>query len=358
MSGRWMVTPGSLPAWSAPQPQSLQRRRREAGSPRPAGAYGRSVPETPTAAPSATAIGGSALPYGVMMRVDDQVAVAVRRPDQQVVVETFPVPPVVLSGSRIARLPFLRALLALRTSSVTGRRALSVMTRLLTGSSDSPPIGPLGQALALVVLGVGLVAQVALFRLAPLVLAKEMGLSGAPFILAEAAIRLTLLIGSLRLIALTPQARRLLAYHGAEHMAIAAREAGLPLTVDGARGCSRFHRRCGTSFLVGSSLISVLVYGAALAVTGAFSYPALILTRIVLAPVVSAIALEGQRVVSRGQGALARVLSAPGLATQRLTTAPPRPDELEVACISLEAALASRGEGATAKRAGGEPAAG
>lgn len=289
-------------------------------------------------------VGGNALPFGVMMRRGNRVAVAVRRLDDEIAVKAFDAPAPFFSRWRIARWPGIRALVALRASTATGRRAFDVMTRLMEPAGDEDGGRQISTRTAVLAAAagavVGFILQFVIFRLGPLVLAKEAGLTGASFILAEAGLRLAMLLGSLRLLALMPKARRILGYHGAEHMAIAAYEAGEPLEASRAAKQSRFHRRCGTSFLVGSALVSIAVYGAVLAVTGAFSYFALILTRIICTPFVAMISLEGQRLVSRGEGRLARLLSAPGMAAQRLTTADPEPGELEVACVALRAALA------------------
>jgi uncharacterized protein YqhQ len=133
--------------------------------------------------------------------------------------------------------------------------------------------------------------------------------------------------------------RRILSYHGAEHQAIAALEAGAPLTAAAAAGFTRFHPRCGTSFLVVSAVVSVGVYGVVLWATGNFSYLALITTRILLAPVVTAIAFEFQRQAARLSDGPWRFLSAPGMWAQHLTTRPPGIDELEVAVAALREAL-------------------
>jgi uncharacterized protein YqhQ len=200
-------------------------------------------------------------------------------------------------------------------------------------------LGPLGKAL--VVLGAifGAVVQIAAFRIGPIVIAKEAGLEGAWFILADAALRLGLLLLTLRLVALIPPFRRILAYHGAEHQAIAAHEAGHPISAAAAAGFSRFHPRCGTSFLVVSGVVSIAVYGGVLAATGVFTYPALIATRLIGGPIVTAIAFELQRQAAmRAQGRW-RFLSWPGMLAQRVTTAKPEQAELEVACAALAVAL-------------------
>lgn len=283
------------------------------------------------------------------MRAEDRVGIAVRRADGTVGVDAFNTEAGRLASSRIGRMWGIRALFALRASSETARRALRTMTKLLDEGADVPDDGKkVGQkalsrggviVAATIGAGLGLIVQFGLFRVAPLVLAKEAGLTGAWFLIVEAILRLVLLLGALRLVALMPQSRRLLAYHGAEHKAIAALEGDWPLRPDIVGRFSRFHPRCGTSFLVGSSLLSIPIYGIVLALTGAFSYPALILTRLVCAPFITALALEGQRLVARGDGWFSRLLRLPGLAAQRVTTQEPGEEELEVACAALNAAL-------------------
>ena len=185
----------------------------------------------------------------------------------------------------------------------------------------------------------GVLLQVLAFRVAPIVIAKQAGLTGAAFIVADAAIRLALLLGMLLVLSLLGPFRNILSYHGAEHQAIAAYEAGAPMTAAAAAGFTRFHPRCGTSFLVVSAVVSIGVYGVVLWATGNFSYFALITTRIVLAPVVTAIAFEIQRQAARLSDGRWRFLSAPGMWAQHLTTRPPGAAELEVAVAALREAL-------------------
>jgi uncharacterized protein YqhQ len=293
-------------------------------------------------------VGGSALPGGVMMRTRTRVGVAVRREDDgAIVTEGFDLEP---PSSRWARLPLMRGVWAIRSAITTGQRAMSIGERLRwtevnphphAGEGDEEPegIGVWGKvAIGLGgLIGAGL--QIAAFRIAPIVIAKEAGLTGAAFIVADAAIRLALLLGMLLLLSLFRPFRKILKYHGAEHKAIAAHEAGGPVTSAVAAGFTRFHPRCGTSFLVVSAVVSIAVYGAVLAVTGVFTYPALIATRLIGAPIVTAIAFELQRQAARLADTRWRFLSWPGLWAQRLTTAEPDAEELEVACAALAVAF-------------------
>lgn len=291
-----------------------------------------------------------------MMRTRDRVGVAVRREDTgELVTEGFDVRP---PAGRIWRLPLMRGVVAIRTAVTVGQRAMSIGERLRWQEEPRPGAGAddgreglgwMGKAAvgAGAVAGAGL--QIALFRVGPIVIAKEAGLTGASFIVADAAIRLVLLLAVLKALSLLPPFRKLLSYHGAEHQAIKAHESGGPLTAAAAARFSRFHPRCGTSFLVVSAVVSIAVYGAVLAVTGVFTYTALIATRLIGAPIVTAIAFELQRQAARHSEGRLRFLSWPGMWAQRLTTAPPGPRELEVACAALAVALEPPREPAEAR---------
>jgi uncharacterized protein YqhQ len=289
-------------------------------------------------------VGGNALPGGVMMRTSRRVGVAVRQESTgDIVTEGFDIAP---PSSRWARLPLARGVIAMRVALSTGKEAMMIGDRLrwaeepeeLAPESDEP-LGWWAKSLVVGGAIVGVVLQVLAFRVAPIVIAKQAGLTGAAFIVADAAIRLALLLGLLLGMSMLRPFRRILSYHGAEHQAIAAYEAGAPLTAGAAAGFTRFHPRCGTSFLVVSAVVSVGVYGFVLWITGNFSYLALILTRIILAPVVTAIAFELQRQAARVSGGRWRFLSSPGMWAQHLTTRPPGPEELEVAVAALQEAL-------------------
>ena len=314
------------------------------------------IPRPSEEEPTAT-VGGSALPGGVMMRTRDRVGVAVRREeDGAIVTEAFTVKP---PTGRWTQWPLMRGVVAIRTAVSTGQTAMSIGERLRWEERrPEPEIGPDGEIIegaldadeddtlgfwGKVAIGVGALIgaaiQIGAFRIGPIVIAKEIGLEGAAFIVADAALRLVLLLGMLLVLSLFRPFRKILKYHGAEHQAIAAHEHRAPLTAAAAAGFSRFHPRCGTSFLVVSAMVSIIVYGAVLAITGVFTYPALIATRLLGAPIVTAIAFELQRQAAmRAEGRL-RFLSWPGMWAQRLTTAPPDVPELEVACAALAIAL-------------------
>ncbi len=298
-------------------------------------------PPDPPGPAAASQVGGSALPGGVMMRTATRVGVAVREEESgRIVTEGFDLP---TPRGRWARWPLMRGVVAMRTAVSTGQRAMSVSERLRWGSveegEEPEPLGAAGKALVVAGAVVGAGLQILAFRVGPVVVAKEIGLTGAAFIVADAMIRLALLLGTLLLVSMFRPFRRILAYHGAEHQAIAAHEAGVPLTAGAAAGFSRFHPRCGTSFLVVSALVSIAVYGGVLAVTGVFTYPALIATRLIGAPIVTALTFELQRQAAKLADGPWRFLSSPGMLAQRLTTRRPGHEELEVAVAALHEAL-------------------
>lgn len=305
-----------------------------AGDPVRTGEPGPDAPDEPPT------VGGSALPGGVMMRTRSRVGVAVRSEETgEVLTESFSLPE---PRGPWARLPLARGVYAVRNGVVTAKESLAISERLRWSEEDEDDeavIGPGGKVMIVLgaLLGAGI--QVAAFRIGPVVIAKEAGLTGAAFIVADAMLRLFLLLGLLWVMSKFAPFRKVLSYHGAEHKAIAAHEGGAPLTAAAAAGFTRFHPRCGTSFLVVSALVSIAVYGAVLALTGWFSYLALIATRILGAPVVTAIAFEIQRHAAKNPESIGRFLTAPGMWAQRLTTAEPDHEELEVAVAALDAAL-------------------
>jgi uncharacterized protein YqhQ len=292
-------------------------------------------------------VGGSALPGGVMMRTRSRVGVAVRREeDGAIVTEGFDLQ---APTARWTRWPLMRGVVAIRTAVTTGQRSMAIGERLRweelvrpgeeAEEEEQELLGRWGKVAVVAGALLGAGVQIALFRIGPIVIAKEAGLTGAAFIVADAFLRLALLLAMLKVLSLLRPFKKILRYHGAEHQAIAAHEAGSPLTAAAAAGFSRFHPRCGTSFLVVSAVVSIAIYGAVLAITGVFTYPALIATRLIGAPIVTAVAFELQRQAARLSEGRLRFLSWPGMWAQRLTTAPPDREELEVACAALAVAL-------------------
>ena len=285
----------------------------------------------------AAAYGGQAVIEGVMMRGPVGMAVAVRRADRDISVrlrlQSAP-------GRFPWNVPVLRGLAALADSLVLGTQALLYSAELMAADLDGsqggapPPDGGMTWTLALSgALGIGV------FVVLPTVVAgwlrRVVHSTGAAEVL-EGALRLALLLGYILAITAVGEIRRVLEYHGAEHKALAAMEAGLPLdaALVNAR-CSRFHPRCGTSFL----LFVVLVAGFGYGLLGWQALWVRILLRLALLPLVAGLGYEVLRASARGRGRLAGIVTRPGLWLQHLTTREPDAGQVEVAIAALRAAM-------------------
>ena len=274
---------------------------------------------------------------GVMMRGSQTMAVALRHPEGHIVVETEPLNETLYRGP-ISRIPFLRGLIMLWDALGLGTKALMMSADVAAGEEVSLS-GP--TSWGMVVIGVGM--GVGLFMLLPSFL---IGLV-APYIagewlssLLEGIVRLVLVVGYIWAVGYMPDIRRVFAYHGAEHKTINAYEGGADLSVDGVRPFPTAHTRCGTAFLLTLVVLSVLVFAP-------FRPPTLlwrVLSRLVLLPVISGIAYEFIRLTARfADRPWMRMVTAPNLALQRLTTREPDDGMIEVAIAALKAVLTREG---------------
>jgi uncharacterized protein YqhQ len=289
-------------------------------------------------------VGGQAVLEGVMMRGVSTWAVAVRKPSIEdgddkdsgpVDVQSFPLVSV-LKRHRVLRFPVIRGVVALGESLKIGFKALQ-----LSANAQLPPeeqeelsraqwIGTIVFALAL---------AVGLFFLLPAGLTSVSGFggeSGTLFVLIEKAIRLAVFLGYLWLISRLPDLRRVFEYHGAEHKVISTYEAGLELTPENAQRFSRFHPRCGTSFLLIVMIVSFFV----LVPLGSPEWYILYPSRVLAIPLVAGLAFEVIKWFGRNRSKRwARALMWPGIQLQRLTTREPNFAQLAVAITALQAVL-------------------
>ncbi len=277
---------------------------------------------------AAPRLGGQAVIEGVMMRAGGRWAVAARRPDGRVVTHRDTVPAWALA---LRRVPLARGVVALAATVGLGTRALSWSRNVAEG-------GPPSRRSVIVATLVSVVVFVSVFALAPAAAARRLAGEGPVFAVVEGVARLALFVAYVAAIGRLPGIRRTFEYHGAEHKAIAAQEAGDELTVERVQRYSARHARCGTDFLVLVAVVAVAVF--------AFVSPespwALAASRVLLLPVVAGVAYEILRVSDRPAAARwLAPLTAPGLAVQRLTTRPPADDQVEVALVALRAVLGS-----------------
>lgn len=265
-----------------------------------------------------------------MIRADDRWAVAVRRPDGEIVCERAIVP---AWAGALRRVPVVRGTLALVSTVALGMRALSWSRAASEGDDGRPP----SRAAVLAATLISVSILVALFAVLPALGARVLTDDhGVAFATAEAVLRLMLLVGYIAAIGRLPGIRRTFEYHGAEHQAVAAFEAGARLDLETVRTFSPRHARCGTDFLVLVALVAVFVF----ALVSVDSWWALLASRVLLLPVVAGLAYELLRLSDhKWAHRWLRPLLAPGLAVQRMTTRAPSDDQIEVAIAAVEAAL-------------------
>ncbi|HTR96589.1 MAG TPA: DUF1385 domain-containing protein [Candidatus Acidoferrales bacterium] len=291
-------------------------------------------------------VGGQAVIEGVMMRAPSKIAVVVRRPDGDRATFERRFESITLRV-RALGLPVIRGAVSLFETMFLGVTALNFSADAATREGAAAPEGGAGgssalfgalQGLTLVVsLAFGLFLFVVMpARVAPLI-QRATGFEGRyAFGLVDGALRLVVFVLYLLLLALWKDMARVLGYHGAEHKAIHALEAGVPLTPANVQSFSRFHPRCGTTFLFIVVVVSIVLFTLIGRPTGIGQH----LLRIACMPLIAGIAFEFIRLSGRYYDRpLVRALTWPGMQFQRLTTREPDLEMCAVAIASLERVL-------------------
>ena len=308
-----------------------------------------------------TTIGGQALIEGLMMIGPEKKAMAVRKPDGEIIIEELPMS----KWSGLANVPFFRGSIRLFRQLVTGTGALLKSAEYADdeNTSDKQEDGTVNKKSKLDVFFekhselmlyisaiVGILFSVVLFILLPGLitdLLRSFVFKGADITqrgtslaltAIEGVIRITIFIAYLALASRMKEIKRVWQYHGAEHKTIACYEAREELTVENARKHSRFHPRCGTAFMFTVLIVSIIVF----AFMGWRNRWLNMLLRFVLVPFIAGIAYEIIRWTGRFDNWLTRAVAAPGLWLQRLTTADPDDSMLEVAITAMKAVLPER----------------
>lgn len=286
-----------------------------------------------------TSVGGQALMEGVMMRGPKRLCCAVRRPDGGIEIDIKELPP----KKWYEKVPFVRGVFAMIGSMITGYRCLMYSADIaMQDSEDSEPESKLDKWLdehlgekfqnALMVCAalMGGVAAILLFSVTPTsvvgFVSRFMPLGRWGRVILEAVLKMAIFLAYLALCSRMKEIHRLFEYHGAEHKTIACYEAGEPLTVENIRKYSRFHPRCGTSFLILTLLVSIAVFsvipwtGTALRVV----------YKLLFLPMVMGISYELLKLCGRTDNLLTHIIRAPGLWVQRLTVF--EPDDSMIKC--------------------------
>ena len=289
-------------------------------------------------------IGGQAVLEGVMMRAPRALAIAVRKPNGEIVVKREQAPPL-SERFPIVKLPILRGTVALFTSLVTGIKALNFSANEAieeevdeqgnTKKEELTSWALAGTMTFAFAFGIGL------FFFLPLFLTKLLvpiiGDGNIVFNLVDGVIRVIIFLIYIWGIARMKDIQRVFQYHGAEHKTIFAFENGEELTLDNVKKYSRLHPRCGTSFLLIVMLVSIAVFSL---IPKAWPFVYKALSRVVLLPLIAGISYEFLKWSAKNdQHPLVKLVITPGLALQRLTTREPDDDQLEVAIRSVQEAL-------------------
>ena len=252
-----------------------------------------------------------------------------------------------MARHRLFRLPVIRGVVALGESLAIGFRALAISANYAAQEEgdDGEVSTELSRGSLIFAFAIAIGFAIALFKVTPALITSWLPIEGNGwFVIVEGVVRVTIFILYLCLISLLPDLRRVFQYHGAEHKAINALEAGAELEPERVQRFSLIHPRCGTAFLLWVMVIAIFVFAF-------FGQPAwywLILSRILLLPVIAGIAYELIRFAGRNSGnRVLMTLLAPGLWLQRLTTREPTLEQLEVSIRALKEVLRLEGASST-----------
>ncbi|HWM12275.1 MAG TPA: DUF1385 domain-containing protein [Solirubrobacteraceae bacterium] len=280
-------------------------------------------------------VGGQAVMEGVMMRGVSTWAVAMRKPDGDVDVQSFPL----VSWTkrhRAFRWPVIRGVVALVESLNIGFKALGMSANAQLPEDEEPISG----AMWVGTIVVALLFAVGLFFVVPVGLTslfKDQLGSAFLFWLVEGIVRTAIFLGYILLIARLRDLRRVFEFHGAEHKTISCYEAGLELTPENAQRFSRLHPRCGTSFLLIVMIVAIFVF----APIGLPAWYLLLASRIVGVPLIAGLSFEVIKWAGRNRRkGWVQKLMWPGMQLQKLTTREPDHEQLAVAIAAMEAVLA------------------
>ena len=292
-------------------------------------------------------IGGQAVLEGVMMKNKTKYAVAVRKPDGDIDVQVEEYQGV-CGDKKFAKFPLIRGVFAFIDSLVLGMRVTMHSASFYEeeeDTADQPAVketakkesgGRADDIMMGITVAVSVVIAVALFMLLPFLISDLLGkyIRNASLVaILEGVLRILIFVGYIAAISLMKDIRRLYMYHGAEHKCINCIERGRPLTVKNVMRSSRQHKRCGTSFLLFVVLVSVIVFFFIRVDNMALK----LVLRLLLVPVIAGISYEIIRLAGRSNNILIRIISAPGMWMQRLTTKEPDEDMVAVAIASVEA---------------------
>ena len=289
-------------------------------------------------------IGGQAVLEGVMMKNKEKYAVAVRKPDGEIEVEVETYQGLA-HGSKFKELPFIRGIFNFLDSLILGTRALNYSASFyeeeegketkFDKAMDKMSGGNGEKLLSGIVTVISIMLAVGIFIVLPYFISslfESFIRNRSLMAIIEGVIRIALFLLYVWGISAMKDIRRLYQYHGAEHKCINCIEKGRPLTVHNVMRSSRLHKRCGTSFIFFVMLVSIVLFFFIQVDNVAEK----VILRILLMPVVAGISYEIIRLAGRTDNVFIKILSAPGMWIQRMTTREPDESMAEVANASVE----------------------
>lgn len=301
-----------------------------------------------------TSIGGQAVIEGVMMRGPKEIAIAVRTPEGEIVIDKKPVSSI-MQKLKFLKLPIIRGVVAFIESLITGTKALMFsaefydvedeadkkkkeeMTEEERKKAEAKEAKAMTWAIYSSVV-IALVFGIGLFMMLPTVITgflKSFISNRVLFSLTEGVIRIAIFLIYMALVAQMKDIIRVFEYHGAEHKTIFCYESGEELTIENVRKQSRLHPRCGTSFLLIVMVVSIITFSF-VSVDNPLTR---IVTRLLLLPVVSGVSYEIIKFAGRSKSKFMKWVSKPGMWLQKITTNEPDDSQIEVAIASLSAVL-------------------
>ena len=289
-------------------------------------------------------IGGQAVLEGIMMKNRDHYAVAVRKPDGEIFVQTEEFHSVTGRYKKLTTIPFIRGVFNFIDSMVLGIKTLTFSASFYEEEEEEKEFSEAEQKKkekkeSLLMAGTvafSIVAAVAIFMVLPYFLSSLMKPVVPSYHLRtviEGFVRIGIFIIYILLISRMKDIQRTFMYHGAEHKCINCIEHGLPLTVENVRNSSRQHKRCGTSFLFFVPAISIIL----LLLIRVESPLMRVVVRIALLPVIAGVSYEVLKLAGNSDNPFVNLLSKPGMAIQKMTTSEPDDGMIEVAIQAVEA---------------------
>ena len=300
-------------------------------------------------------VGGEAVLEGVMMRCGDRYSVASRKEDGSITVSNHSYTSI-RKKNKFFNLPIIRGIVAIVESFKLSFKVLTISAEALDMDLDEPEskfekwlLEKFGDKLFNIIMSIagffGILLAVGLFFFLPTMATKGidylLGLAGLSLgwakTLCEGVIRIAIFVCYILLVSLMPDIRRTFEYHGAEHKSIACYEAGDDLTPENAKKYTRFHARCGTSFIFVMLILSVLVFSLPFVPWDNIWLRYAI--KLPLMPLICGLGFEFISFAGKHDNIVTRILSAPGLLMQRVTTREPDLKQLEIAIVAIKSSM-------------------